>query len=89
MALGARQQVKNNLETGHLSRHYIAEISLNVTLNHNQPNQLVVQHHIQQYFSLVYRDGAVVQSPNLDLLLCTHAMGQLGVFYGPSLLPHV
>ena len=23
-----------NLETGHLSRHYIAEISLNVTLNH-------------------------------------------------------
>ena len=25
-----------NLETGHLSRHYIAEISLNVTLNHNQ-----------------------------------------------------
>ena len=27
-----------NLETGHLSRHYIAEISLNVTLNHNQLN---------------------------------------------------
>ena len=25
-----------NLETGHLSRHYIAEISLNVTLNHIQ-----------------------------------------------------
>ena len=25
-----------NLETGHLSRHYIAEISLNVTLNHKQ-----------------------------------------------------
>ena len=25
-----------NLETGHLSRHYIAEISLNVTLNHNE-----------------------------------------------------
>ena len=25
-----------NLETGHLSRHYIAEISLKVTLNHNQ-----------------------------------------------------
>ena len=25
-----------NLENGHLSRHYIAEISLNVTLNHNQ-----------------------------------------------------
>ena len=24
-----------NLETGQLSRHYIAEISLNVTLNHN------------------------------------------------------
>ena len=24
------------LETGHLSRHYIPEISLNVTLNHNQ-----------------------------------------------------
>ena len=28
------------LETGHLSHHYIAEISLNVTLNHNQHNQL-------------------------------------------------
>ena len=28
-----------NLETGHLSRHYIAEISLNVTLNHNQKQQ--------------------------------------------------
>ena len=25
-----------NLETGHLSHHYIAKISLNVTLNHNQ-----------------------------------------------------
>ena len=25
-----------NLETGHLSRHYIAEISLTVMLNHNQ-----------------------------------------------------
>ena len=25
-----------NLETGHVSRHYIAEISLNVTLNHKQ-----------------------------------------------------
>ena len=25
-----------NLEFGHLSRHFIAEISLNVTLNHNQ-----------------------------------------------------
>ena len=36
MALGARQQVKI-LKTGQLSRHYIAEISLNVTLNHNQP----------------------------------------------------
>ena len=28
-----------NLDTGHLSRHYIAEISLNVTLNHNQQQQ--------------------------------------------------
>ena len=28
-----------NLETGHLSRHYIAEISLNVTLNHKQQQQ--------------------------------------------------
>ena len=31
-----------NLDTGHLSRHYIAEISLNVTLNHNQQQQLSV-----------------------------------------------
>ena len=30
-----------NLETGHLSRHYKAEISLNVTLNHNQQQQQV------------------------------------------------
>ena len=29
-----------NLETGHLSRQYIAEISLNVTLNHNQKTLL-------------------------------------------------
>ena len=28
-----------NLETGHLSRHYIAKISLNMTLNHNQQQQ--------------------------------------------------
>ena len=28
-----------NLETRHLSRHYIAEISLNVTLNHSQQQQ--------------------------------------------------
>ena len=34
-----------NLETGHLSRHYIAEISLNVTLNHNQHQQ---QHHCSE-----------------------------------------
>ena len=36
MALGAQQQVKI-CKTGQLSRHYMAEISLNVTLNHNQP----------------------------------------------------
>ena len=36
MALGARQQVKI-WNPGQLSRHYIAEVSLNVTLNHNQP----------------------------------------------------
>ena len=30
-----------NLETGHLSRHYIAEISLNVTLNHIQLNSTI------------------------------------------------
>ena len=33
MVLGAQQKVK----IGKLSRHYIAEIALNVTLNHNQP----------------------------------------------------
>ena len=32
-----------NLETGHLSRHYIAEISLNVTLNHNQQQPIFRQ----------------------------------------------
>ena len=31
-----------NLETGHLSRHYIAEISLNVTLNHNQQQHQIL-----------------------------------------------
>ena len=36
MALDARQQVKI-LKTGQLSRHYIAEISLNVTWHHKQP----------------------------------------------------
>ena len=38
-----------NLETRHLSRHYIAEISLNVTLNHNQqhlyPRRWQIQAH--------------------------------------------
>ena len=35
-----------NLETGQLSRHYIAEISLNVTLNHN--------HQILCLFAAIY-----------------------------------
>ena len=30
---------RSKFETGHLSRYYIAEISLNVTLNHNQQQQ--------------------------------------------------
>ena len=34
-----RPAAGQNLETGHLSRHYIAEISLNVTLNYNQQQQ--------------------------------------------------
>ena len=33
-----------HLETGHLSRHYIAEISLNVTLNHNQQSRTTGRH---------------------------------------------
>ena len=33
-----------NLETGYLSRNSIAEISLNVTLNHNQQQQQQQQH---------------------------------------------
>ena len=40
MALGARQQVKI-WTTGQLSRHYIAEISLNVTLKQQPTNQKV------------------------------------------------
>ena len=32
-----------NLETGRLSRRYLAEISLNVTLNHNQPTKVLPQ----------------------------------------------
>ena len=32
-----------NLETGQLSRQYKAEISLNVTLNHNQQQQQPIQ----------------------------------------------
>ena len=35
-----------HLETGHLSRHYIAEISLNVTLNHNQQQQQLIILHL-------------------------------------------
>ena len=47
-----------NLETGHLSRHYIAEISLNVTLNHNQQQQRVYffakfwRHHKKAFISI-------------------------------------
>ena len=44
MALSAGQQVI--WETGQLSRHYIAEISLNVTLNHNQPTNQSCQMYI-------------------------------------------
>ena len=36
-----------NLETGHMSRHYIAEILLNVTLNHKQQKQQQQQQKIQ------------------------------------------
>ena len=36
MALGAQQQKVKIWKTGQLSRHYIVEISLNETLNHNQ-----------------------------------------------------
>ena len=45
-----------NLETGHLSRHYIVEISLNVTLNHNQQQrqQSCVLFTSQQMFSSHY-----------------------------------
>ena len=32
-----------NVETGYLSRHFIAEISLNVTLNHSQQTN----HHLK------------------------------------------
>ena len=38
-----------NLETGHLSRHYIAEISLNATLNHNQLNSHVDVRYDDEY----------------------------------------
>ena len=42
MTSGARLQVKI-WKTGQLSRHYIAEMLLNVTLNHNQPtNQQIL-----------------------------------------------
>ena len=45
--MGARQRLpmawvpdsRTKLETGHRSRYYIAEISLNVTLNRNKPTQ--------------------------------------------------
>ena len=39
-----------NLETGHLSRHYIAEISLNVTLNHHQQQQQIKPNEIHVTF---------------------------------------
>ena len=52
MALGARQQVKI-WKTGQLSRHYIAEISLNVTLNHNQPTN-----HMMTPSRLTYNNGS-------------------------------
>ena len=49
-----------NLETGHLSRHFIAEISLNVTLNHIQQQQH--QQHLREkkyavkWFNFVIRN---------------------------------
>ena len=41
MGIAVRLIVIDPLETGQLSRHYIAEISLNVTLNHNQPTVVI------------------------------------------------
>ena len=61
MVLGARQQVKI-WKTGQLSRHYIAEISLNVTLNNNQPtNQKANDIHVYK--------------PNLWMTTCLRGTG--------------
>ena len=52
MALGDRQQVKI-WKTGQLSCHYIAEILLNVMLNHNKPtNQLDLSGVPSQYYNV-------------------------------------
>ena len=48
-----------NLETGHLSRHYIAEISLNVTLNHNQQSTITLWH-ILVYLWISELDAALI-----------------------------
>ena len=45
-----------NLETGHLSRHYIAEVSLNVALNHNQQQQLYACSFLGYGFSIARLD---------------------------------
>ena len=42
-----------NLETGHLSRHYIAEILLNVALNHNQQQQQQQREHYEKFLFIV------------------------------------
>ena len=55
-----------DLETGQLSRHYKAEISLNVTLNHNQPAIIFHMYvHYGKSFSLVHK----FQSNDLDLFV--------------------
>ena len=43
-----------NLESGHLSRHYIAEISLNVMLNHKQQQQ-------QRFESTTWHDKNITE----------------------------
>ena len=65
-----RQQVKI-WKTGQLYRHYIAEISLNLTLNHNQPTNSLVQTY---FFSvdILYQPRPAIEILMYAILL-THA----------------
>ena len=67
-----------NLETWHLSRHYIAEISLNVTLNHNRQQQQLTDR-AQGLYQFCFVWAQIYRKRRL--LRCLHRLNMKRNFY--------